>query len=188
MIPYDTDSDGVPDKDDADDDNDGILDVDEGGESLDTDGDGIPNRIDLDSDNDGCDDVLEAGFEDTDEDGILGSGTPTVDDETGRIVGHTYSEPLDNDGDGTKDFKQFTSSPEITAHPIDAIRQGGVGDDAEFSVTVTGTNLEYHWEVSKDDRVTWEPLTEAGYYSNINTEKLIITDVSEVTVIITELR
>ena len=123
--------------------------------------------------------MLEAGFEDTDEDGILGSGTPTVDDETGRIVGHTYSEPLDNDGDGTKDFKQFTSSPEITAHPIDAIRQGGVGDDAEFSVTVTGTNLEYHWEVSKDDTVTWEPLTEAGYYSNINTEKLIITDVSE---------
>ena len=102
VIPYDTDSDGVPDKDDADDDNDGILDVDEGGETLDTDGDGIPNRIDLDSDNDGCDDVLEAGFADSDGDGILGSGTPTVDENTGKIDGHTYSDPDDNNEDGLK--------------------------------------------------------------------------------------
>ena len=34
----DTDEDGVPDDDDVDDDNDGILDTDEGGETLDTDG------------------------------------------------------------------------------------------------------------------------------------------------------
>ena len=82
VIPYDSDSDGVPDKDDADDDNDGILDIDEGGETLDTDGDGIPNRIDLDSDGDGCYDVVEAGYQDPDEDGILGNGTPTVDENT----------------------------------------------------------------------------------------------------------
>ena len=88
MIPYDSDSDGVPDKDDADDDNDGILDIDEGGETLDTDGDGIPNRIDLDSDGDGCYDVVEAGYQDPDEDGILGNGTPTVDENTGIIDGH----------------------------------------------------------------------------------------------------
>ena len=46
----DTDEDGVPDDDDIDDDNDGILDTDEGGETLDTDNDGIPNRLDPDSD------------------------------------------------------------------------------------------------------------------------------------------
>ena len=40
VIPYDSDSDGVPDKDDADDDNDGITDLLEGGDTLDTDGDG----------------------------------------------------------------------------------------------------------------------------------------------------
>ena len=45
----DSDSDGVPDADDLDDDNDGITDVLEGGQTLDTDGDGIPNRLDLDS-------------------------------------------------------------------------------------------------------------------------------------------
>ena len=49
VFKLDTDGDGVPDEIDADDDNDGIKDVDEGGETLDTDGDGIPNRIDLDS-------------------------------------------------------------------------------------------------------------------------------------------
>ena len=45
-----------------DDDNDGILDTDEGESDLD--GDGIPNSFDLDSDNDGCLDVVEAGLDD----------------------------------------------------------------------------------------------------------------------------
>ena len=65
----DTDGDGVPDDDDLDDDNDGILDTAEGGQTADTDGDGTPNRIDRDSDGDNCDDVLEAGFTDEDNDG-----------------------------------------------------------------------------------------------------------------------
>ena len=50
IIFLDSDSDGVPDADDKDDDNDGITDVLEGGQTLDTDGDGTPNRLDLDSD------------------------------------------------------------------------------------------------------------------------------------------
>ncbi|RZO12302.1 MAG: hypothetical protein EVB09_12200, partial [Verrucomicrobiaceae bacterium] len=53
----DTDEDNVPDDDDLDDDNDGILDTQEGGQTLDTDGDGTPNRLDTDSDGDGCLDV-----------------------------------------------------------------------------------------------------------------------------------
>ena len=40
IIFLDSDSDGVPDADDKDDDNDGITDVLEGGQTLDTDGDG----------------------------------------------------------------------------------------------------------------------------------------------------
>jgi len=58
----DTDSDGVNDVFDLDDDNDGILDTDEG--DLDTDQDGIPNRLDTDSDGDGCIDTIEAGTSD----------------------------------------------------------------------------------------------------------------------------
>ena len=56
----DTDSDGVPDISDKDDDNDGILDFDEK-TTIDTDGDGIFNHLDLDSDGDGCPDAIEGG-------------------------------------------------------------------------------------------------------------------------------
>ena len=57
----DNDGDLICDEDDIDDDNDGILDVDEGCCNLDTDNDGIPDYFDLDSDNDGCADAIEAG-------------------------------------------------------------------------------------------------------------------------------
>ena len=53
---------------DLDDDNDGILDTEEGTLTDDFDGDGIPNRLDSDSDGDGCSDVIEAGFTDPDGD------------------------------------------------------------------------------------------------------------------------
>ena len=52
---------------------------------LDTDGDGIADHFDLDSDGDGCTDVLEAGFTDGDGDGLLGSGTVTVN-ANGRVT------------------------------------------------------------------------------------------------------
>uniref|UniRef100_UPI00047955D9 glycine-rich protein n=1 Tax=Maribacter antarcticus TaxID=505250 RepID=UPI00047955D9 len=55
----DTDSDGVSDICDLDDDNDGILDTEEG--TTDLDNDGFPNSLDLDSDGDGCPDAIEGG-------------------------------------------------------------------------------------------------------------------------------
>jgi len=59
LLLADFDSDGIPDIDDIDDDNDGILDAEEG--TTDIDNDNIPNYLDLDSDGDGCSDALEAG-------------------------------------------------------------------------------------------------------------------------------
>ena len=86
---YDSDGDSIGDNADLDDDNDGIIDTDEGavfntyvvggvsyvglGSSPDTDNDGIKNHFDLDADGDGCYDVIEAGFEDPDNDGIIGT-------------------------------------------------------------------------------------------------------------------
>ena len=58
VTPTDTDDDGVPDKDDLDDDNDGILDSEGGSEDLDN--DGIINSLDIDSDGDGCKDVVRS--------------------------------------------------------------------------------------------------------------------------------
>ena len=71
----DTDGDGVDDAADLDDDNDGILDTDEGDDTVDTDGDGIPDNKDTDSDGDGCSDAKEAGYTDADNDGeVDGTG------------------------------------------------------------------------------------------------------------------
>lgn len=80
----DNDKDGIPDEDDLDDDNDGILDIYEG-IGVDTDGDGIMNVFDLDSDGDGCFDVDEVSCDDPDKDGIVGK-SPVLVDGLGRFV------------------------------------------------------------------------------------------------------
>ena len=69
----DNDGDGICDNEDLDDDNDGIPDIEEGGDVLDTDGDATPNRFDLDSDNDGIYDLVESGHSsaDANNDGII---------------------------------------------------------------------------------------------------------------------
>ena len=59
--------DGTPNYLDADS---GTLDGNGIAEGFDFDGDGIPNHLDLDSDNDAIPDVLEAGYADTNNDGI----------------------------------------------------------------------------------------------------------------------
>ena len=116
----DNDGDGQPNATDQDDDNDGIVDAVEdasscgttvavGGTDADCDGDGIPNRLDLDSDGDGIKDVIEANGSDPDNDGILGTGTPTVDGNgvpTGGGLtppnsdGTAGADPYDTDADG----------------------------------------------------------------------------------------
>ena len=86
----DTDEDGVVDLQDLDDDNDGILDTDEGDGTTDTDGDGIPDSLDDDSDNDGCLDVVEAGFTDANKDGYVDGSAintdGTVKDSSGYVA------------------------------------------------------------------------------------------------------
>ena len=103
-VKLDTDCDGVPNDIDIDDDNDGILDTDEG-ITVDTDNDGIPNNLDIDSDNDGILDNIEAQPEgtyyaplwsDADGDGW--------DDAYDPDNGGTYNVLADTDNDGTPDF------------------------------------------------------------------------------------
>ena len=74
----DSDNDGIPDAIDLDDDNDGIVDTQEG--SGDTDGDGTPNRLDLDSDGDGCLDAVEGGA-------VTAASKSTYDAATGKFNG-----------------------------------------------------------------------------------------------------
>ena len=112
----DTDCDGVPDIDDIDDDDDGILDIIEEENaldqtSLDSDGDGIVDRLDIDSDNDGIVDNIEwqsTIAEEGEYDYILPSGTDSNGDGWDDAYdpadnGITY-EPWDMDIDGTPDY------------------------------------------------------------------------------------
>ncbi|WP_372653060.1 gliding motility-associated C-terminal domain-containing protein, partial [Draconibacterium sp.] len=116
QVLLDSDCDGVPDNDDIDDDDDGILDIIEEENaldqtSLDSDGDGIVDRLDIDSDNDGIVDNIEwqsTIAEDGEYDYILPSGTDSNGDGWDDAYdpannGITY-EPWDMDLDGTPDY------------------------------------------------------------------------------------
>ncbi|MFK8101877.1 MAG: T9SS type A sorting domain-containing protein [Saprospiraceae bacterium] len=91
--PVDSDGDGIFDNTDPDDDNDGILDISETG---DTDGDGIPDRLEsniIDTDGDGNTD-----YNDNNADGEAGTDG-TGGEEDGVLVGHWN----DADEDGIPD-------------------------------------------------------------------------------------
>ena len=115
-IDYDTDSDGVLNYKDSDDDNDEVLDADDAfpldaTESVDTDGDGTGNNADTDDDGD---EVLDADDAfpldatesvDTDSDGV-GNNADTDDDNDEVLDGSDAfpldaTESVDSDGDGT---------------------------------------------------------------------------------------
>lgn len=113
IVLWDSDDDWVSNCEDRDDDNDGILSIDEG--SQDTDSDGTPNYLDDDSDWDSVLDVIEAWWIDSNWDGTLGGIWIVVNSE-GVIVSDsewwimlpvlidtdndTVYDPYDHDDDG----------------------------------------------------------------------------------------
>jgi len=91
----DHDMDLVNNFNDLDDDNDGITDLDEGGNTLDSDLDGVPNRFDLDSDNDGIYGTVEAGHGAAFSNGIITGGVdafgiPSVVSNGSGGINYTY--------------------------------------------------------------------------------------------------
>ena len=160
-FPDDTDLDAVKDYRDLDSDNDGINDVEEGGltdpdnDGLvgtgmppvnqhgqpagatsspdDTDGDGYADYHDLDSDNDAINDTEEAGFDDPDNDGVVGTGIPVVNAD-GQPDGAT-SDPTDTDEDGTPDYHDLDSDNDL----ISDVVEGGNEDPDDDGIVGTGT-------------------------------------------------
>ena len=103
----DSDNDGIGDNADLDDDNDGVLDVDDifpnnPNEFIDTDGDGIGNVTDLDDDGDGYSDLIEAqiGTDPLD----YTSTPPDIDND---FIPDAFD--IDNNGDGFDDSQIFVS-------------------------------------------------------------------------------
>ena len=108
--------------------------------------DGIFDAYELDADGDTCFDALEEGVDDTDVDGLAGTGVPTVDAD-GLVTGITYTSPsirtwqnpevgvclaeicndgIDNDGDGLMDCADcIDCQSEVSCEDNDG---DGVGD------------------------------------------------------------
>ncbi|WP_297085572.1 Ig-like domain-containing protein [uncultured Draconibacterium sp.] len=106
----DNDCDGIPDTDDIDDDNDGIIDIVEGDRAIDSDHDGIPDSYDIDSDNDGIPDNIEGQAEGnyippTGRDGNGNGWDDAYDPENG---GYPFT-PEDTDGDSMPDYLDIDS-------------------------------------------------------------------------------
>ncbi|WP_111682409.1 LamG-like jellyroll fold domain-containing protein [Winogradskyella tangerina] len=149
----DYDKDGISDLDDVDDDNDGILDVEESNgidpsadhdvdgipnyqdpnfctlssdgicANLDYDSDGIPNHFDIDTDNDGIPDILESQT-------TKGYLVPDEDvNKSGTYIGlwrnyGTGTQPIDTDSDGITDYLDDDSDADGTLD----IQENGQGN------------------------------------------------------------
>ncbi len=133
----------------------------------DTDSDGIYNAIALDSDNDLCNDVIEAGFLDSNGDGLLG-GLPLTANSNGIVTSGTgYTNPNAN---------YTTSAPIIiTTQP-----QNSTACELQSTTFTIVTNPvnSYQWQVSIDGGTTWSNITNNATYSGATT---IILTVSNVT-------
>lgn len=203
IIPSDTDDDGVADYLDADSDNDGIFDIIESGSPgnqnntngimvgnfgtnglhnsletspnsgiinytiADSDNDGIWNFIELDSDDDGCFDTIEAGFEDNNNDGILGSDVPTNIVDGLVISASGYGIPSQNYTIG--------APISITTHPANVT----VCELQTAIFTVDSPAVDsYQWQLSTDNEITWNNITNNTTYSGATTVSLIVSNVS----------
>lgn len=123
--PIDSDGDSVFDKDDLDDDNDGIPDALEqasGGVDRDSDSDGIVDRLDLDSDNDGLLDIQESG---------LASFATLDTDLNGRIDGQTGA-------NGLADAAETAAESGIAGYNLLDTDQDGVTDIVDLDTDNDG--------------------------------------------------
>lgn len=151
----DRDADGIANQEDLDDDNDSILDSQEGivdadgngvadASSRDSDGDGTPDGNDLDSDNDGILDLIEARLDaqtiatlDRVNNGAIDTtvfvGANGVADsiETAPDSGEIAAPLLDTDSDGTPDFMDVDSDNDSIS---DLIEAGGMDIDNDGRV------------------------------------------------------
>ena len=169
----DCDSDGIENSVDQDDDNDGISDVIE--TNLDFDLDGIPNSIDLDSDNDGCFDVVESGFNDPDNDGLIGE-SPLVVDSSGLVLNqNSYDDlPRDLNNNGVYDFLEILEVPEILSPENDFV-EIIPGELVILTYSYSDTSYSYQWQIKRESE-DWIDLNEDFDYKGVTTPELELTN------------
>ena len=153
----DLDNDGVADLTDIDDDNDGLLDTDEGNGLVDTDFDGIVDSRDLDSDNDGIGDLYESGAEgagstiatlDVNGDGVIDIGNEGANGldnrlEVGDIDGGGLDYTVSNsDGDAVVDFRDLDSDNNGISDLVESGRSTAIDTDDDGIFEGTDSDLD----------------------------------------------
>ena len=171
-ICIDTDRDYVDDEIDLDDDNDGILDLVE--TFGDTDLDGVINSLDLDSDNDGCPDVIEAGFEDPNNDGIVGS-YPVIVDSLGLVqFVIAYEMPSNENQNADFDFLEFGSDfAPFVSLPSQINYQINTPVSLKIDI-LSNSNVSFQWQRSLDGGVSYGNITNSSKFSGTNSSELVI--------------
>jgi len=144
-VKKDNDCDNITDDEDLDDDNDGILDFDEGEGLIDTDADGFPDNFDIDSDNDGITDIVEwqtEGF--YKEPSGLDSNKNGWDDAFDSSVGGNYYEQADTDNNGTADYLDTDSDSDGIPDYIEGndINFDGIPEFASINSDSDGDGLD----------------------------------------------
>lgn len=133
----------------------------------DSDNDGNYNYIDLDSDNDSCFDVTEAGFTDSNNDGILGNNPVTI-----NVFGIVTSR---NNGYTLPNNNYLLSAP-ISINEQPKSQSECELESVSFSIQ-TNAVTTYQWQVSTDG-TTWNDISNSSTYSGATTDKIIINRIS----------
>ena len=135
----------------------------------DTDADGIYNAIELDSDNDLCNDVIEAGYLDSNLDGLLGVTTPpTVNPNNGLVTSGT--------GYGNPNPDYITAAPIV----INTQPQNSTACELQsvtFTISTNAVNT-YQWQLSTDSGATWSLIFNNATYSGDGTNALTVSNVT----------
>ena len=173
----DCDQDGVPNDIDLDDDNDGILDTDETYDDFDS--DGLANSSDLDSDGDGCFDVKEAGFEDPDQDGILGS-SPVKVDAFGRVISNSgYITADDRDNSGQLDYLELPRIPKFLIQPPSSMIVIPY-EDMKLTIDIENSQMfDIQWQILEPFATQWQDLETSESFTGINSKNLVLLNPKE---------
>lgn len=65
--------------------------------------------------------------------------------------------------------------PTINSNPVN--QKVVEGNNTTFSISASGQGLAYQWQLSQDDGLSWEDLTNGGHYANANSNTLRVNNV-----------
>ena len=131
----------------------------------DSDADGNFNYFELESDDDGCKDVIEAGFLDSDADGLLGNSPVTVNDKGIVTSGTGYTTPNAN----------YTIGAPIVITTQPSNKSQCLLQSTTFEVVSNADSFQ--WELSTDG-TTWTTLINNANYSGVTTKTLQVNSIA----------